>query len=198
MNLDFLKDRGIDIELGKEFTGGEEKYLSALKRFYKSYGNNVAKLKNYLDSDDISNFTIVVHALKSNSRMVGNEELAKEFESLEDSGKRLDREFIRANADKVLVEYEEFVSILEPVGEAEIKKPADEISGEEARNIISELLNALDDFDDELSAKLVSILSGYPFRTTQRAMLSKADEFIHNFDYDNAAEIIKDICEAIE
>ncbi|MBR2274989.1 MAG: hypothetical protein IJ873_02865, partial [Lachnospiraceae bacterium] len=61
-----------------------------------------------------------------------------------------------------------------------------------------QLLAALDDFDDELAAELAEKLSGYPFRITQRGKLREAAEQIGDFMYDNAADLIREILEAIE
>ena len=62
----------------------------------------------------------------------------------------------------------------------------------------AQLLEALDDFDDDLSAELVKKLSGYPFRLTQKDRLAEAAAFIGDFLYDEAAEIIKEISGEIE
>ena len=59
-------------------------------------------------------------------------------------------------------------------------------------------MEALDDFDDDLSAELVAKLGGYPFRITQRQKLKKAADLISDFMYDEAAELIKEIIPSIE
>ena len=59
-------------------------------------------------------------------------------------------------------------------------------------------MEALDEFDDELSSQLVSKLAGYPFRMTQRQKLDEAADNIGNFLYDEALELIKEIYTAIE
>ena len=35
--LEILKETGLDIEQGLRYTGGEDNYISAVQRFYKSY-----------------------------------------------------------------------------------------------------------------------------------------------------------------
>ncbi len=194
----FLEEKGIDTKLGKEYTGGRDRYLSALKRYYSGYESNRKKLEHYYGMRDLENFMIQAHALKSNSRMVGAVELAEAFETLEKAAAGGDGSFIADNLEKILLKYSEFVELIRPIGEADIEKPADEIDGEEAKKISDELLEALDDYDDEKSLELAKKLSGYPFRLSQRSELKRAIELIEGFGYDDAADIIRKISETIE
>lgn len=198
LDITFLEDYGIDTRLGMEYTGSEEKYISAVQRYYKNYQANKEKVEDYLVRDDIDNYTILVHALKSNSLMIGAKELSEDFKMLEMAGNNDDIATIKAKTGDTLEKYGNLIKAIEPIGKADIKPPADEISGDEAKKVADELLLALDDFNDELSSKLISKLSGYPFRLTQKEKLSKAASFIENFDYDPAVEIIKEIYDSIE
>ena len=198
LDITFLEDYGIDTRLGMEYTGSEEKYISAVQRYYKNYQANKEKVEDYLVRDDIDNYTILVHALKSNSLMIGAKELSEDFKMLEMAGNNDDIATIKAKTGDTLEKYGNLIKVIEPIGKADIKPPADEISGDEAKKVADELLLALDDFNDELSSKLISKLSGYPFRLTQKEKLSKAASFIENFDYDPAVEIIKEIYDSIE
>ena len=60
------------------------------------------------------------------------------------------------------------------------------------------LLDALDEFDDELAKDLVRKLSGYPFRITQKGKLREAEDQINDFMYEEAAELIREILPEIE
>jgi hypothetical protein len=46
--------------------------------------------------------------------------------------------------------------------------------------------------------ELAKKLSGYPFRLRQKEELNKAIKLIADFNYDDAADIIRDITKAIE
>lgn len=193
-----LEGCGIDTKTGLGYTGGKEKYLSALQRFYKSHAGNKSKIEAALAESDIENYTILVHAIKSNAKMIGATDLGTRFEELEMAGKANDKAAIDAKTAPALQAYAELVANLQPLGEMEQIRAADEIDADEARKVADALLAALDDFDDELSAKLVAKLAGYPFRITQRSRLREAADFIGDFMYDEAAEIIREITAAIE
>lgn len=198
LDLGFLADNGIDTKLGEEYTGGKDKYLSALKRYYTNYESNREKIENLYAEGDMENYMIQVHALKSNSKMVGATSLAGEFEALEHAAREGNSSFIAENEEKVLLNYDRFVELIKPIGEADIEKPADEISGDVAKEIVKELLVTLDDYDDEKSMELAKKLRGYPFRMRQRDEMDQAIKLISEFKYDDAEDIIREISETIE
>lgn len=198
VELNILKEAGLGIETGLSYTGGLDKYISAANRFYKNYERNRAKVEEYLSAKDYESYMITVHALKSNSRMIGALELSAGFEALEGAAKGNDTAYIEAHNAEVISMYEKLVEGLKPIGLRDSAQAAGEISGEEAKQVSDSLLAALDDFDDEKSKELANRLSGYPFRITQRDRLKEAIAFIDDFMYDEAAEIIKEIYTAIE
>ncbi len=197
-DLGFLRDCGVDTDLGKEYTGGQDRYVSALSRFYRSFEANRDKVRESFAKKDMENYTLLVHALKSNCLMIGAVNLSKEFEALELAGKEKRMDVLMADTERVLGDYEALAEILRPIGEADVEKPVDELTGDEAVKVVKELLEALDDFDDETSAELVKKLSGYPFRPRPKEKLKEATDYIERFLYDEAAEIIKDIVKTIE
>ncbi len=197
-DLTFLQNAGIDTQLGLQYTGSREKYVSALKRFYGAFAGNSEMLRKFIDSEDFDNYRVLVHALKSNSKMVGAMDLSSSFEAMEKAAEEGNTDYIKRNWEEILYKYGEFAQLIKPIGEADIEKPADEIEGERALELSKELLEALDDFDDEKSLKKAKELSGYPFRLSQKESLNRAIELISDFNYDDAAEIIREISKTIE
>ncbi len=198
IDLGFLEDNEVDVKSGIEYTGGKEKYLSALKRYYQNYEDNREKLEKLWADRDMENYTIQVHALKSNSRMVGANDLADAFEGLEAAAGEGNASFIDENFVMTIEKYSQFAELIKPIGEADIEKPAGEISGEEARELSKELLDTLDEYDDEKSLELAKKLCGYPFRLRQREQMNEAVKLITEFRYDDAADIVREITGSIE
>lgn len=197
-DLSTLAEYGIDTDTGLAYTGKPEKYISALQRFYRSYEKNRAKIETTLAESDFENYTITVHALKSNARMIGAADLSSKFEALEMAGRNGDIDAVKAATQDALDSYALIIRALEPIGTGEDAPASDEISADEARKIAADLLYALEEYDDELSASLAGRLAGYPFRLTQRDLLKKATGLIGDFLYDEAADIIRQITETIE
>lgn len=197
-SFESLVNLGIDMKTGIDFTGGKDKYLSALQRYYKSSEGNKAKIKEYIESDNLNDFCITVHALKSNSKMIGAANLSKKFETLEAASKNNDLLFCKEFIKPTLEEYNTLLEVLKPLGEMQAYKAEGEISGDEAKETAEKLLAALDDFDDELAVELAKKLMGYPFRITQKGKLREALDKIEEFMYDEAADLINEIIPAIE
>ena len=198
MDITWLNETGLDTKTGTSYTGGQDKYISALQRFYKNYEKNRAKVCEYLQAKDYENYMITVHALKSNARMIGARDLSTLFETLETAARNNEIGLIEPQNAVALKEYDELIQKLAPIGAMGDVRAADEISAEAARETVDKLLEALDDFDDEEAKKLAEVLSGYPFRLTQAEKLKEAAAFIEDFMYDEAAGIIRQIAPAIE
>jgi len=198
MDITWLNEIGLDTKTGISYTGRQDKYISALQRFYKNYEKNRAKVCEYLQAKDYENYMITVHALKSNARMIGARDLSTLFETLEMAARNNETGLIEAQNAVALKEYDELIQKLAPIGAMGDVRAADEISAETARETVDKLLESLDDFDDEEAKKLAKVLSGYPFRLTQAEKLKEAAAFIEDFMYEEAAEIIRQIALAIE
>ena len=88
----------LDTELGVVYCGGVREYLDALSIFSSSIEMRAKELEDALAVNDISNFTIRVHALKSMTKSIGAMDLSEFAASLEEAGKSGDMESIEAGA----------------------------------------------------------------------------------------------------
>lgn len=197
-DITWLKGAGLDIDTGIGYTGGEDKYVSSVQRFYKNYNKNRANVEEYYAAKDYENYMITVHALKSNAKMIGAVDLSASFEMLELAARNGDIDTIDQKTDPTMAAYAELIEKLSPIEDLGDVRAADEISADVAKETADKLLEALDDFDDGLSKQLIIKLSGYPFRTTQKDKLKEATAFVEDFMYDEAADIIREIVPAIE
>ena len=197
-DFSWLDGIGIDTAVGLEYTRSEDKYLSALQRYYKGYEQNHKKAVDFYNQKDWENYMIVVHALKSNSKMIGADSLGGAFEKLEMAARNGETSVIEEMHESTFSDYQKLIDALKPIGEKELVKPADEISAERAKEVSEALLLALDDFDDELAMEQLLILMGYPFRLTQQSRLKEVKGLIEDFMYDEAAEIVKEILPEIQ
>ncbi len=189
--LQKLQELGLDTETGISYTGSPEKYIAAIARYVRSCEENIADIGKHRSSDDLQRYIVAVHAVKSNSKMIGHTELFKAFESLEFAGKENNTAFIDANNDAILKRYSDVSEQLRPFTAEPAEAAAPAITLAEAADVTEKLLEALDDFDDELSAELVKKLSGYAFDDGDKEKLAEAKKYISDFMYDEAAEVIK-------
>lgn len=198
IDLNQLKEAGLDTASGLSYTGGAEKYLSAVQRFYRNYEKNRSKVEEFHSAGDIESYMVTVHALKSNAKMIGAVSLSESFEMLENAARSNDTGIIDELTSGILEDYATLTDKLAFVGQMGDVKAADEISADVAKDVAQKLLDALDDFDDDEAKKLATKLSGYPFRMTQSDILKEAIGYIDDFMYDEAAEAVAKIIPAIE
>ena len=129
--------------------------------------------------------------------MIGISSLADKFEKLELASRAEDVSVIDSMHETVLNEWSGFVHKLSKIEDYFKESKAKEISGEEAKKVAADLMEALDDFDDVTSKKLVQYLSGYPFQEEQKNRLDEAKDYIDDFLYDDALEIIRELSNSI-
>ncbi|MBQ3842476.1 MAG: hypothetical protein II820_07275 [Ruminiclostridium sp.] len=188
-----LNELGLQTGSGLAYTGSEENYMETLVNYVNFCEGNIADIENHFKSGRLQRYMVAVHAVKSNSKMIGHTALFEAFRGLEFAARDGDTDYIAANNDNTLRLYREFVEKLSSIVTDGEKQAAPELSAAEAKETAAKLLEALDDFDDELSAKLVHALSGYPFAISDKEKLDKAAKLITDFIYDDAAELIKDL-----
>ena len=192
-DLGWLVDIGVDVDKGLEYTRHIDKYIELVRKYYKDYETNYNNVTGYYNNKDWKNYCILVHSLKSNSKMIGITKFAVEFEKLEIASRNEDAAAIDTLHNTTIEEWSAFARKLSPIEEYIDDELADEINYDEARQIIDKLKVALDDFDDVASKNLIEKLYGYSFSTEQKKRLDEASEYIADFLYDDALEVISDI-----
>lgn len=109
----------LDTALGMKYCGSdEEMYREILEIYCEEYGENIEKFEAMISEGSWKNYTISIHALKSNSMNVGAAVLSKRCLELEKAGKAYQAgdnpdaqiEFIRSNHSDVMEMYKEIVA----------------------------------------------------------------------------------------
>ena len=99
----------IDQTVGMKNAGDDiDQYFNVIGIVYRYADEKIAKIRALLEAEDYKNYTIEVHALKSNAATIGAMKLADFARSLEEAGKRGDNDKIRRNSDRLLQWYEVF------------------------------------------------------------------------------------------
>lgn len=198
MTFNDLKDAGINTDEGLGYTGNAEKYLAALQRFYRRSDKTIAGIKDSIAAADHGELVILVHAMKSNARTIGADELGRIAEQMELCGKAGDNDGMVAQTDELLDKLGKVLEIIKPYGLMEEVHPASEITAAEAERAGRALIGALEDFDDETAMRLVDTLMRYPFRFTLINVLKNAKEDIREYEYTEALIKIRRVVSQIE
>lgn len=110
--IDYLKDNNINVDYGIGLLGDIDTYNETINEFYSNIKNRLLKLQEFKNNSDMSNYSIEVHALKSDSKYLGFTELANQSFDHEIASKENNIEFINNNFNKLLIEANRIISII--------------------------------------------------------------------------------------
>lgn len=140
---------GFDVEAAKGFFLSKEMYLETLHDYLESIPDIHSKIERFCEEGDVKNYTIVVHGLKSSSKLIGAMELSEAARQLEECGHREDLEAIRRDTGALLELYRKYqTTIAEFFGDEE-KPEGTQISEEEMKQSLLQLKDAAENFNME-------------------------------------------------
>ena len=101
-----LRKNGIDTDGGLKYcVGDKDFYKSLLIQFATESADKIASMKNYYSMRDWHNYEILVHALKSTSKMIGIYDLSEKAKSLEMAAKENEEGYILENHENMIRDY---------------------------------------------------------------------------------------------
>lgn len=112
MNVDFLKENGIDIEKSLELFGDVETYNDTIGEFILGASSKLPKLEEYKQAKDMNNYAIYVHSLKSDAKYFGFTKLAELAENQEMKSKAGDIYYIYDTYNELIGEVERLKHII--------------------------------------------------------------------------------------
>ena len=111
--FDSLRKTGIDVDAGIKYcVGDKDFYKSLLIQFASESSDKIGSMKQYFTIRDWHNYEILVHALKSTSKMIGVSELSEKAKALEMAAKENEENYILANHESMIRDYGHITSII--------------------------------------------------------------------------------------
>lgn len=98
----------LDIKQGLTYCAESEEFYQEMVEEYQK-GDPTADLQKFLEAEDCKNYRIVVHALKSSSRTIGAEQLAKMAEAQEHAAAADKLDEVRENHDALVQAYRNLI-----------------------------------------------------------------------------------------
>ncbi|WP_029320415.1 diguanylate cyclase domain-containing protein [Butyrivibrio sp. AE3004] len=108
----FFHEPLIDIHEGLKNAVTADSYLSSVDIFLEYVENNIEELQKYIDENDITNYKIKVHGIKSTSRIIGAMRLSMMAASLERAGVDNNFKFIKSQHKAFIDEYRLYAKVL--------------------------------------------------------------------------------------
>lgn len=201
--LNSLQIENLNITKALETCGGSiENYYSILSVSYYDGENKLQILKKLIQENDIRNYTIEVHALKTVAALIGDFKLSKMAEAHEEAGKNFDYRFIENNFDSLYHEYCNLLENIKPIidkenASSQIKQTV-EFNKEDVSNLLTRLDDSIDNFDLDVSKDLLNKLFKYKLSSPHYSSLKSVRNYLNIFDYDNSQRLVKNIIDELK
>ena len=181
-----------DINVGLSYAGSEEQYVKFLRRYFSMIPGKTKRIKQCCEREDIEEYTMEVHALKSNSRLIGAVSLADEAEYLEQCGMSGNIEEIKKKTPQMLKSLKAVKELFSFIISKEEQEKGDlKISPEETKKIYKEIIEALEEFDIDTADYLLDSMMNYELTEAQTEYIFRAKKKVVDFAYDKAMEVMK-------
>ena len=187
---------GIDTGKGIINSGSLEFYKDLLNDVYKLIDEKCDLVESYLKENDIQNYTVQVHSLKSTCRMIGATDLGEEFFTLEKLGKENNTEQIRLLTPDVLNSFRSLKPYLEPyaVKSSDVKNVFDK---DAVVQLLQTLILAIDDFNLDTAENTAKQLSEYNWDPGLSKEIETLSKLVSNIDYEEAKDMAGRILECL-
>ena len=128
--INSLEAYGVEVSKGLHYCQDDEAfYLELLAQYASEVPSRTEELSQFFSSGDYEGYEIVVHALKSTSKMIGADALSETARQLEEAAKKSDEEQIRALHPGLIEAYKSLakgIGALQGVGN-KAQEPAGEV-----------------------------------------------------------------------
>lgn len=190
----------IHVDSALKYVGNDyQQYVQIMKLFSEKKQEKQKILEQYYIDKDYQNYTIQVHALKNNARMLGADKLADMAFEHEKAGTQKDEMYLDAHYEELLEEWnrvESVFSLFLNKEEGELSETNDNeiqqtISKEEWLEKINEMLECLELFQKKETLELLEELKQFSLSAEQLNIVNGTMDAVKKYDYDGAIEILK-------
>jgi CheY-like chemotaxis protein len=191
-NTSLPEIEGIDMKTCLEYCGDQNLLTEMLVRFYSGINSKSEELETFLKAEDIENFRIKVHALKSSAKLIGALELSKQAEELEKYASQKNLASIKEKAPAMLTFYRTYLEKLSAfVNNIEVDDNNKlEISQAEFSEKLKILAQAVDDFDSIKADEWLKEMSNYSVPKECESLYKKLKTGIENIEFNALKELI--------
>ena len=180
----------INAEEGIKNSGGISNYIFSLNLFMDTIDPNIKVIRDSYENENIRLYTIKVHSLKSSARIIGAMKLSDLAAKLEEAGNNEDMDFIAANNDILLKQYEAFkdkLSRLNTSDPDEDKEPIDDATLKEAYEALKDIVPQMDYDSAEM---ILNDLNGYRLPEEDTAKVKELTRLLKLFSWDKMEELL--------
>ena len=113
-DLDYLKNKGIDVDKGLSLLGDEETYREMMTTFLQEIDQKIEKMKTFISEKNAKEYAVLAHGVKSDAKYFGFTELADIAYQHELKGKDNNIDFITTHWEEFEQEINRMKEIIRP------------------------------------------------------------------------------------
>lgn len=121
MDVNILKNNGVDVDQSLELFGDMETYNETLEEFLNGVNEKLDNIEKYKEASDMANYAILVHSLKSDSKYLGFTKLAELSYNHEMASKANNIDYVYVNYDILMDEARRIVKVASEYMGKEVK-----------------------------------------------------------------------------
>ena len=185
----------LDAERAVKALGSPELLRTIAEEYYQTGQENYDDIWNCYTNEDLKNYTIKVHALKSSSRQIGAFELGDRAEALEKAGKSNDWDYIRANTEEMLSVFRDLLDKLAPLF-PDSADPGEElpmIPNQRLQELLEKLKTACDDLDMDSLEEIRDEFKTYSWPSSMSDDIGEICDAIERMEIITCEEILEKI-----
>lgn len=112
MNTQILINGGVDINHALELLGDMDMFNDTLKDFLNESVTRIPAIIRDFNNNDMENYAILVHAMKSDSKYLGFTKLAEMSYEHEMASKNGNIEFVKENINPLIIETNRIINLV--------------------------------------------------------------------------------------
>ena len=178
----------------------EDILLSVIEVYVKSYSQIKERIDSTYAKEDLKNYAIEVHGVKSSSRSIGNDVLGEMAYRLEIEAKDGNIAYVKENHSEFVMKYEQFVGKLKEIVDklkTEEKIEKVKFSKEEILSMINECISLYDEFETTKAEEVLKKLQCAECDENIMNLINDAIDSAELFDFDEVTKILTNIKESL-
>lgn len=184
----------LSVEEGLVNTGGEtDLYLDIATEYALSAEKQIDKIQQFFEEKDIRNYTILVHSVKSSSRLIGATALSELAFELEKAGNAQDIGKIEKDTPTFLDMFRSLAGALAFLTEEEADENLPQISESMLSEAVEVMKDGADSFDLMTIESVMDQLADYKLPESFRTIYQDLKRALADVDYDRIAELLQSV-----
>ena len=204
-----LEKFGINTRAGLQYCRGDKEfYRELLAKFAQDAPQKEQAIEKFWKKEDLKNYRIMVHALKSSAKMIGADSLSESARKAEEAAKNQDMAYISAHHEELLATYRETALEMSEIPDIDSDSTeitalgngnGTQISGEEFLQRLNAIKNCFDTFEADRAEILIAEMSSMVYGGMPvEELLRGIREDVNEFEFGKASEKMQALIENME